>query len=251
ALGGCPPGLAFEGPWNDRACFGPFLPLYSPGIPYSVGSFNHPNSLEENTARLVLDLLELHPAQQRPLLVLPCAPQPARRFLRAMVRTAPVESQRFVVASGDAIDFNTLYRDRQLAWPIQDLPLTLVCFCQRNPVDPSAFQPDLPGSETIPPDPSGHTSTGTQDLLLYQDIVEALVEAAYRPEGLQADADQLREALRGIRLKAGGHFDPEGELRSGSGGFVVCLRPTRQGGRVLPQARLQVWELTHPEGARH
>src|SRR5262249_51487625 len=224
---------------------------YSPGIPYSVGSFNHPNSLEENTARLVLDLLELHPAQQRPLLVLPCAPQPARRFLRAMVRTAPVESQRFVVASGDAIDFNTLSRDRQLAWPIQDLPLTLVCFCQRNPVDPSAFQPDLPGSETIPPDPSGHTSTGTQDLLLYQDIVEALVEAAYRPEGLQADADQLREALRGIRLKAGGLLAGEGDGRGGWGVFGVCPRRPGQGAGLPPRAPPGVGVSPPAGAARH
>jgi hypothetical protein len=249
-LGGVFPGLDLE---RLRAADLRQGPFWSSKIPYSVGSFSRPNHWEEDAAGLLVDELAQHPAQERPLLVLPAAPQPARRFLRALVRTAPLEDRRFVVASGDAIDFNTVYRDRNLAWSIQDLPVSLVFFCQRNPVDPAAFRPDSRGAETTPPDPAGQTSTGTQDLLLYRDIVETLVEAAYSGESLLPSADDLRNSLREAQSKDGRRrFTRNGNLHSGSGEFVVCLRPVRQADRVLPQARLQVWNrLTDPEGNRH
>ena len=233
--GGVPPGLDLEGLRGADARQDTFWSLR---IPYSVGSYFRPNHWEEEAASYLVDRLDAQPGQQRPLLVLPATPQPARRFLRALVRMGSGEDRRFVVATGDGIDFNTIYRDRNFAWSIQDLPMTLVLFCHRNPVDPEAFRPAPPG-DTTPPDPNGPTSTGTQDLLLYQDIVETLVKTAYTPEGLRAAGDSLARALGEI-----GRFDPDGDLRGGPGEFVVCLRPVRQGDRVLPRARLQVWNRT-------
>jgi hypothetical protein len=239
SLGGVPPALALEGPWAYEARPTPFLDLR---FPYSVGSFSQPNQWEEKAASWLLAVLDQHPEQQRPLLVLPATPQPARRFLRAVVRQAPVEAGRFVVATGDGIDFNTIYRDRNLLWPIQDLPVTLVFFSHDNPVDPSAFRPDVPGHDTTPPDSAGQTSTGTQDLLLYRDLVETLVEAAYQPQGLQVSADGLAASLHEARLPDGRRrFTTKGNQVSGTGFYVVCLRPVRQGDWVLPEARLQVW----------
>ena len=66
--------------------------------------------------------------QRRPLLVVTGQSQPSRRFLRALARSAPEAARRLVVATGDAIAFNTIYRDRQVAWPIQELPFALVFF---------------------------------------------------------------------------------------------------------------------------
>jgi hypothetical protein len=239
-VGGIPVGLDLEGfRQTDVAELGPFVSLR---ILYSIGSFNRPNRWEEEAAEKLLRELDRHPGQQRPLLVVPAIPQPARRFLRAVLRTSPVEGRRFVVATGDAIDFNTIYRDRNLNWPIQDLPVALVFFCHRNPVDPVAFRQNQPGQETTPPDPGGATSTGTQDLLLFRDIVETVVESAYRGEGLLHNADELGEQLRAARLKDGrSRFTPNGNQQRGTGEYIVCLRPQQVGERVLPQARLQVW----------
>src|SRR5207253_1503719 len=118
------------------------IPAYSTSIPYSVGTFGRPNRWEvEEAGKLMGKKLREYPDQRRPLLVLPAATQPARRYLRALSRFAPAEAQRFVVATGDALAFNTLYRDRNFAWPIQDLPFSLICFCHRNPVDPAVGFP--------------------------------------------------------------------------------------------------------------
>jgi hypothetical protein len=174
--------------------------------------------------------------------VLPAAPQPARRFLRALLRIAPQDARRFVVATGDALDFNTIYRDRKLNWPILDLPVPVVFFCHRNPVDPLAFQPETGGEDNSPPDPAGKTSTGTQDLLVYRDIVETVMEAAYSSTALRKNADELCQQLKSASLKDGRRrFTATGNQHSGSGEFVVCLRPVRSGDRTQPEARLQVW----------
>jgi hypothetical protein len=239
-IGGIPAGLDLEGvretePWQR----GPFVSL---SILYSVGSIYRANRWEEEAAERLLRELDRHPGQHRPLLALPATPQPARRFLRAILRTSPVEGRRFVVATGDAIDFNTIYRDANLNWSAQDVPVALVLFCHRNPVDPIAFQPARPGHDTTPPDPSGATSTGTHDLLLYRDIVETVIEAVYASPNLTTSADELEHSLWSIRGKDGkSRFNSHGNQRSGTGEYVVCLRPQRMGERVLPQARLEVW----------
>jgi hypothetical protein len=133
---------------------GPFastgLPV-SERIEYSVGSSDRPNRWEVQAANNLLKAkLADHPRQARPLLLItPAASQSARRFLRGLARTAPSEARRFVVATGDGIPFNDVYRDRDVAWPIQDLPFRLLFFCHRNPVDESAgFVPENPAGET-------------------------------------------------------------------------------------------------------
>lgn len=210
-------------------------------IPYSVGGFNQPNRWEEAAALSLVDYLEQNPAQRRPLLVVPGSPQASRRFLHAVASLSPVSDPDYIVATGDYIDFNTIYRDRNITWPIQDLPVTLVTFSQRNPVDPAAFCADDP-FDTSRPNPAGRTSTGTHDLLLYRDIVETMLNAAYRPDGAIADASEFAAALADARLPNGERrFDEQGNLRSGIGEYVVCLRPVRKHGRVLPKANLQVW----------
>jgi hypothetical protein len=192
------------------------------------------------------------PNQRRPLLVMPANPPTGRRFLRALVRIAPVEAGRFVVAAGDAIDFSTIYRDRRLAWPIQDLPVALVIFCHRNPVDPGAFQPDDRHKRGTIPDPTGKTSTSTQDLLLYQDIVAALARASYRGGELLGDPDAVSAGMREERGKdARPRFDDEGNQPGGAGEYVVWLEPVREGDRVKPQAVLQIWNRSsEPDGGR-
>ncbi len=230
-------------------------------IDYSVGGFDQPNRWEAPAVeRLMKAKVEAHPNQQRPLLVL-AAPssQPARRFLRGLARIAPSEARRFVVVTGDALSFNTVYRDRNVVWPIQDLPFELVFFCHRSPVDPAAgfLREDAPNVGITAP------ATGTEDLLLYVDIVEALVQAVNEGGAMPAGAADLGERLRRARWHDGrvsfgdegpALFDADGNRRGGSGEHVVWLRPDvqkdpqqrqppRPAIRVLPHATLKVYEL--------
>jgi hypothetical protein len=217
-------------------------PFWGLGIPYSVGAFNQPNKWETDAVERLANVVSQHPEQHRPLLVLPAVSQPARRFLRGLARTDPVLAGRFVVVTGDGIDFNTIYRDRNLAWPIQDLPSYLVFFCHRNPVDPSAFREDQPGGDQAPPDPNEKTTTGTQDLLLYRDIVETVTTAAEREDGWLDRPDDLAQRLSEARLSDGSpRFKAGGNQYPGASEYVVVLRPVREGNRVRPKASLQVW----------
>jgi hypothetical protein len=246
ALGGPPPGVDLERLHRPED-MGP-RPFWDAEIPYSVGTFDRPNLWEAQVAELLLNASGQHPDQRRPLLILPAVPQPARRFLRGLEQLAPAQAGRFVVATGDGIDFNTVYRDRKLLWPIQDLPFPLVFFCHRNPVDPDAFRPESPQTEYAVPDPAGPTSTGTVDLLLYRDIVEAVVEAAYRDGRLLQEPDGLRQNLREPGPGDRRAFDELGNQRSGAGEYVVHLRPERDGDRIMPRASLEVWNRVAEAG---
>jgi hypothetical protein len=218
-------------------------------IDYSVGGFDQPNRWEAREVKLLMQQkTEKFPNQKRPLLVL-AAPssQPARRLLRGLVRTAPAEARRFVVLTGDALSFNTVYRDRNVLWPVQDLPFDLVFFCHRNPVDEAAgfLREDNQAPGTTAP------GTGTEDLLLYMDIVEALVQAADQGGAMPADGDDLGARLRQARWRDdhvafGGDgpelFDADGNRRDGTGEHIVWLRPAVRRARVLPQAAIEVYD---------
>jgi hypothetical protein len=231
-------------------------------IDYTIGAFNDPNPREAEAARLLLEELAHHPTQRRPLLVVPAGSSPSRRLLRELEQIAPVDSRRFVVATGDSISFTNVYRDREVAWPIRDLPFPLVLFCHCNPVLTAANAPAdsaAPGEEAANPD-EGSPATGTEDLLLFSDIIQALVQAACQDHQFPATGDELGARLRQAhwhegRVRLGGEGQPlfhsegpeRGNRRSGTGEHVVCLRPCiTPDGRVLPQATLAVWAW-HPD----
>jgi hypothetical protein len=229
--------------------------------PFSVGLFSRPNKWEQEGAR---DLIEVkvskeYRGQKRPLLVVPATSQPTRRFLHALLRTAPREAGRFVVASGDGIAFNTVYRDREVAWPIQDLPFPLVFFCHRNPVDRAAgFVPETGSNAAASTEVAG-SSAGTEDALLDVDMLESLVRARL-VESCPPDvppAEHLRRQLTQagwntdegrLRLHAEGEplFDTDGNRRSGTGEHVVYLKPLLRGEEVLPRSVLEIWAW-HPQ----
>jgi hypothetical protein len=226
-------------------------------IDSSVGSFASPNNFEANA---IIELLkEMHrrtegsisfrAAQRRPLLILTGQQQPSRRLLRELARSAPDTARRFVVAMGDAVSFNTVYRDGYVTWPIQDIPFRLVFFAHRNPIDSaSGFRPLGAGGSG-----QRNHASGTEDVQLFRDIVEA-VALAYRGKGQPVTrADDLAQGLFAIRLK-GDHltlqpegallFGPDGRRQDSTGEHIVHLRPVVQGNRVLPRAIIEVWTLT-------
>jgi hypothetical protein len=216
-------------------------------IDSSVGTFLTPNRFEEQAAGNLLDLAMAQP-QRRPLLVVTGQAVPSRRFLRALARLAPDYARRFVVVTGGAISFNTVYRDRQVAWPVQDLPFRLVFFCHNDPVDPEAgfrFRRD-----NADPDEVGTSTTGTDEVLLNGDIVESLAQSFCRDGSFSTDANDLADRVIHIRLHDGRlGFDPagrrlfrdNGNRHTGTGEHVVCVLPRINGRRVLPQSTIEVW----------
>jgi hypothetical protein len=224
-------------------------------IDSSVGTFLTPNRYEaKNAAEL---LAQARDGPRRPLLVVSGQSAPSRRFLRALARMDPEQARRFVVATGDSLSFNTVYRDRRVAWPVQDLPFRVVFFCHYDPVDPGAgFRPDGAAPD---PDRPGASATGTEDVLLNSDIVEALLRA-YRRGGVPAaGAGELRDRLRELRLREGALtfepdgrrlFDERGNRKDATGEHVVCLRPQFDGTRVLPRAAVEVWAGRRERGGQ-
>ncbi len=180
--------------------------------------------------------------RKRSLLVVAGQTLPTRRFLRVLARTDPRAARGFVVATGDALSFNTVYRDRLITWPIQDLPYSLVLFSHANPVEASAgfrAHADGPvGTSTI----GDSAATGTEDVLLFADILGAAARGVSSPDGSLSDALGLSERLRTARFDLGRIrfgdegtvlFDENGNRASGTGEHVICLRPQFQGGRAL------------------
>jgi hypothetical protein len=235
-------------------------------IDSSVGGFSRPNRFEAKVARDLLDLRQAQRGRQkRPLLVLTAQSAPSRRFLRALVRSAPEMARQFVVATGDAIAFNNVYRDRGVAWNVQDLPVPLVFFCHHNPIDRGAGFRPLPGDRGgaggapgAAADPTA--ATGTEDILLYGDIVEALAQAQRGAGRPAADAAELATGFARLQVH-GGHVglgpegtplfnsDGSGKRKGGTGEHIVSLRPHVQGGRVLPEATIAVWAWHGRPGA--
>ncbi len=180
---------------------------------------------------------------------------PSRRFLRELACTAPAQARRLVVAGGDALSFNTVYRDRRVAWPIQDLPFAFVFFCHFDPIYNNKDDPDLAFLPEGKPPPDGEkdfnlSSTGTEDVLLNGAIIESLAQAFDRDGKPAADASELSRRLAEISHRSGrfGYdpegtplFGPDGNRRGGAGENIVYLRPHFEGDRVLPEATIEVW----------
>jgi hypothetical protein len=158
-----------------------------------------------------------------------------------LARWDPNLARRFVVASGDAISFDNVYRDRRITWPVQDLPVSLVFFSHRNPVDPRAgFLAE--GQPLASPT----TASSTASLRLYEDIIDALVLAIPEAENaadLAAGLARLRFLRGRLTLDAEGSllFGPEGRRNSGTGEHVVCVRPLFVAEQAVPEALIEIW----------
>ncbi|MCI0681211.1 MAG: hypothetical protein L0Y71_03830 [Gemmataceae bacterium] len=218
--------------------------VHETSVPYSVGDQFQANPREDLAISFFLND-RARVRDQQYLLVLPTGAQRMRRFLRTLCRQAPLEMRNVVVVNGDAISFNTIYRDRDVAWHILDVPVPLVFFSHRSPVDEAAgFHPQK-------------AATGTQDLLLFRDIFEALLHCCFDGRRGLAGTDAVHERLarlrwdrQRVRLPATAgpanglpFFDADGDRTPGTGAHVVWLRPTYDGTRNLPRAVISVWNV--------
>ncbi len=180
-------------------------------------------------------------------MLLPADAERSRRVLRTVVRrSTPRDLRNLVVMTCDSLNFNTIYRDRNVTWNIQDLPVPLVMFSHRNPVaeDVGFKEQTSPGS------------TGTEDLLLYRDMLQTLLLTAYTGSQLaQPDAD-LVSSLHGLTWANGRVrlprppdsgaplFSPrDGNRMDGTGEHIIVLRPDPDDHGSLAQATITVWHL--------
>jgi hypothetical protein len=227
--------------------------IVSDKVDYSVGDYYQPNPSEAfAVGRFLLERAER--PFRRQLLALPTGAQPARRFLRTLVRRAPLDARKLVVLTGDSINFNTIYRDRDIAWNVLEMPVPLIVFSHRNPIDRTAGFREQPDAD------HPAAATGTQDLLLHRDLMEAVVEAAFDGGRLLDNADTLDRRLRQSYWKKGRIFVPEdgergsdgagvplfdedGDRHARTGEHIVWLRPVLEGDRTLPQSQITVWRL--------
>lgn len=198
-------------------------------IAYSVGTFTQPNPSEREVLDRVLTDLAARP-EERSLLVLPAVTQPARRALRALAAGSPLVGwQQLVAVTGDGVSFNTVYRDGDVAWPVQELSIPLVFFAHQNPVRwaPAAGPADTTGL---------HPPTATDDVLLFADMFKVIAQALYLGERV-TDADKLAELVRKQDF-----YGPDGERKAGQGEYVVVVRPQfMEGGRVARAAVIDVY----------
>jgi hypothetical protein len=261
-----------------------FQRFYSAGrveenkIAYSAGDYFHPNPPEAFAINPLVATAAAAPEERR-LLALPTAAIRAQRLLRTVVRRDPLEGRNLVVVTGDSISFNNVYRDRNVTWNILDVPVPLVLFAHRNPVNEIAgFHTEEKIEEmrrTVAlPDPKLEAScSATDDVLLNRDLLMTVLQAAYRVDDrrLLADADEVRDRFRKAVWHRGhvhippwprfagapndpggtdGHlFDDDGDRRSRTGEHIVWVNPSA-GGAPLLSPTITVWRQ-QPTGAEY
>jgi hypothetical protein len=213
---------------------GPQARIATWSVPFSVGGFIRPNPSEAAVAASILEQFRQLPPQ-RSLLVLPTVTKPGRRLLRALAASAPELGERLVVVTGDGIPVNAIYRDGDLEWPVQSLPVPLVLFTHNNPVgwdEPGAKVPA--GYELRPP-------TATDDVLHFAEMVRLIAEGCYPADGLLTRADDLADRLH---ARCPPFFDATGNRLGGTGETVVALWPRNEYGHASPRATMEAWRRT-------
>lgn len=215
---------------------GPAVATTTDRIAYSVGTFTDPNPPEREVFGRILSDLGSH-REDRSLLVLPAVTQPARRALRALAAESPLIGKRQLVAvTGDGVSFNTVFRDGDVAWPVQELSIPLVFFAHANPVA-------WTGDEGPPDTTSLHPPSATDDVLQFADMIKVAAKALYLGERV-TEADKFMAKLRTVAARDGGasFYGPDGERRTGEGEYVVVVRPQfGDPDRVFKQAAFDVY----------
>jgi hypothetical protein len=258
---------SFQRHFKSRYPLGEFHPAAP--ITSGIGGFNQPAPEEQIT----VDTFLAHPTKPHSFLALPTQTVRMRRFLINLRQRSEQAARNLVVLNGDAISFHTIYRDRDVMWNILDLPYSLVFFSHRNPVDASAGfreEKDLANHKNgaFPP----ASTSGTHDLLLYQDIFEALLYAIHDGSNLLCDPQAVRTRLRstswrydskGLEQPRVGNtlihtnngksrllFDPDGDRQRHTGEHIVWLKPNFTGDIVDLRSKLSVWTIGSDENSR-
>ena len=240
-------------------------------IRYSVGDFFHPSPLEQ--AAVDTFLADHAPIAPHSLLVLPTQTTCMRRFLMNLRQRDPQDTRNLVILNGDALSFNSVYRDRDVVWNILDLPFSVVFFCHRNPIERAAgFTWIKEDAVEGKPSYTQKSTTGTNDVLLYTDLVASLLYAAHDDGRLTTDFTALPEKLRATtwqeplpgtkdaavvrqprphadQVGKRPFFDEHGNRSPFTGEHIVWVKPNFADDRVEQTSTISVWTVRPNEMA--
>ncbi|MSQ96737.1 MAG: hypothetical protein EXR98_19585 [Gemmataceae bacterium] len=234
------------------------------GIAYGVGDFSSPAPLEQSAVGTFL----AEPIAPHSFLVLPTQTVRMRRFL-INLRQSPLDARNLVVLNGDAISFHSVFRDRDVVWNIVDLPYSLVFFAHRNPIERAAgFTDSKKGRQDAADVFPQRTTTGTHDILLYRDVLEAILYAAYDQGRLLGDSLEVRKRLQAtawyqppietakedfarvcnprvhtLDPKVRTFFSKKGDRKRDTGEHIVWVKPSFTEDRVDRTSTISVWSM--------
>lgn len=235
------------------------------GILYSVGDFFHPAPLEQNAVGTFLAA----PIAPHSFLVLPTQTVRMRRFLINLRQRSPLDARNLVILNGDAISFHSVFRDRDVVWNIFDLPYSLVFFSHRNPIDRRAGFTDVRNGRADADNAfPQRTTSGTHDILLYRDLLEALLYAGYDQGQLVGDSLEFRTRMRAtcwyqpamekvngesarvcnprahtLDAKVRPFFSKAGDRKRDTGEHIVWVKPNFTEDRVDLTSTISVWSM--------
>lgn len=227
----------------------PDLNMTTYSVPFSTGRYNRPNPAEAQVAEHVLATLP--DPGTRTVLIMPTVTAPARRTLRALVQGNPAVGHQLVAVTGDGISVNTLFRDREFAWPVRSIPIPLVLFTHADPFGwdaPGAPTQPPPGYALTPPQPSTVRSS-TEEIRLYTRLMRVVAAAAF-PDSRTSIAETPDAVAERLRKRRPAFFDSEGNRMGGTGEHVVVLRPYLPGevrGKPRSREKLEVYTRADPE----
>jgi len=235
-------------------------------IPSGFGGFSHPAPQEQATIATIL--ARPTPIAPNSFLVLPTQTVRMRRVLINLRQRSPQDARNLVILNGDAIGFNAIYRDRDVLWNVLDLPYSLVFFSHRNPIDRAAgFRGPFDKKSATPVFPT-QSATGTQDVLLYRDLLEAFLYAAHDSGHWLSDPIRVRERMKltcwyhpiaknakddlprvcnpEVHPLDAEHrrlFDADGNRQSQTGEHIIWLKPSFSEDRVDLKSTISVWAI--------
>jgi len=215
-------------------------------IKSSVGGLQRPNSDELLAASNFASRAIVNSNTEGNWLALCGQLFPSRRLLKTLAQFTDSRLKGYTIISGDTLGFNTVYRDWEELWPVKDLPFSVVFFCHQNPVSSEyGFNPN-------PPAEKKNLASGTDDLLLNRDLIQALTEA-WRNIGEADNSATLASVIRNIKYSHDGPrfapleadfsflFDNDGNRNSGSGEHIVTLSPSRLPRDMKKEGTVEVW----------
>lgn len=214
-------------------------------IDSSVGVRYSANRFEKEALKYLLLDINLKPGQRQPLIVVGAQALQTRRFLRELALSNPGFAQKMVVVAGDTLSLNNVYRDREVSWPVSELPCKVVFFSHANPVSANAgFKPVDDWSDTG----SLAKSTSTEELILSSQILEGLLTGLFSStpdlvshlKKLTWDGERIT-VEKGVTL-----FDSNGNRNAGTGEFIGVIKPN-PGPDIGNTAKLEIWSLLSQE----
>jgi hypothetical protein len=241
--------------------------IWEPTIRHSVGGFFHPSPQEQATVGAFLSSR----VTPNSFLVLPTQMVRMRRFLINLWQRNPRDARNLVILNGDAISFHSIYRDRDVVWNILDLPYSLVFFSHRNPIDHAAGFAWADAKRAPGDNGPKSTTSGTHDILLYRDLFESILYAAYDQGTLLNDPLKVRQRLQAtcwhhppkgaedrprvcnslvhkFDPMPPSFFDAAGDRQSHTGEHLVWLKPDFTGDNVNLSSTISVWSMQPQAG---